>query len=79
MVSAVFSSALLPDNIRFFNSNKYLSMVLFLSIVVYFVVFAFFVLALLYVVAVAVDDDLDFLVKADYAFIASLLFLESVL
>ena len=53
--------------------------ILFFGAVVDLVVFAFFVLALLHVVAVAVDDDLNFLVEADDAFIASLLFLESVL
>ena len=42
---------------------------LFFSAVVNFVVFAFFVFALFNVVAVAVDDDLDFLVKTDDAFV----------
>ena len=43
--------------------------------VIHLVELAPFVLALLHILAVAVDDDLDFLVQTDDALVAALLFL----
>ena len=51
---------------------------LFLLPIINLVILAALVFALLDVVAVAVDDDLDFLVKVDDALVAALLFLEGV-